>query len=170
MTIKNINPEVASTNIDSVVSVNKPVEVQTGTLTDTIMKTVRLLNLSKLEWQDRFHEGGTGYIDGIRPNDMPYSAMWGVDNYGRLYVALKTVLRRENSSKVSYPGVETFFQRYTNNQNAWASGNHYGHRVSIVCSRMHERELDLFQRLVKGEEVSIEDPYKPETMIKVKLA
>ena len=170
MTIKTINSQVVPEIINNVVSFSIPQEVKPGTLTDTIIKTVRLLNLPKLEWQDRFHEGGTGYIDGIRPKDMPHSAMYGVDNFGRLYVALKTVLRRENSSQVSYPGVETFFQRYTDNQNCWTSGNHYGHRIHVIIDRMYARELDLFQRLVRGEEVSIEDGYQPETMIKMKLA
>ena len=55
--------------------------------------------------------GNTGYIDGIIPTDLSHPVMRGVDHLGRPYLVLS-----DNN------WVQTFFQRYTEDQTVWAYG------------------------------------------------
>jgi hypothetical protein len=149
-------------------------EVGEESLTGRVIKTfgdVHAFNLPELKWQDGFHAGGTGYVDGISPSDMEHSVMWGIDPWNRLYIATKIEGTTINNRKLE-PGVETFFQRYTNDGNVWTSGHHHGlddsSSISIISSRMDESIFAQFQRLVKGEEITVTN-YRDEPFYKVTL-
>lgn len=60
-----------------------------------------------LPWQDEFHLGGTGYIDGIDPKHLGKPAMWGIDQWNRPYVAIKYVCNQ------TIQGAVALFQRYS---------------------------------------------------------
>lgn len=134
-------------------------------LTGKILRTfggIHAFNIPRLEWQDRFQTGGTEYsdgsirpIDGIRPSDMSHPVMWGIDRWRRLYIATKM-------EGVTYPypsqrgiGVETFFQRYSDDGNIWTSGDHYGLPAKIISNSMGDKEFDLFQKLIKGQVIKL---------------
>jgi len=58
--------------------------------------------------------GGTDYIDSIKPEDMEYNIMRGIDQYNRPYISCKN---NENND------VQTFFKRYTEiENNVWTHG------------------------------------------------
>lgn len=72
-----------------------------------------------LPWQDEFHRGGTGYIDGIHAKHLQKSAMWGIDQWNRPYVAIKYVCDQAKEGAVA------LFQRYTDSGNLMAAGGHF---------------------------------------------
>ena len=59
--------------------------------------------------------GPTDYIDNIKPSDLTYPVMRGKDIYNRLYV----VVHYKNN-------VQTYFQRYTNDDTLWTYGQYIG--------------------------------------------
>jgi len=69
-----------------------------------------------LPWQEAFHRGGTGYIDGIHSDQLSKDVMWGIDQWQRPFIAMKylcqKVLPEGLSEKIQ--GATTLFQRYTN--------------------------------------------------------
>lgn len=127
-------------------------------LTARVMRAVSSaisLEETELKWQNTFHEGGTGYIDGVKPADLSHSVMWGIDSWDRPFVALK--LREANG--VGEPGVETLFQRYIEEENIWASGKHYlqlPKHAKLVDTRMGSAEFAAFSKLIKGEAVDLQ--------------
>lgn len=130
---------------------------------------VDAFNLPKLEWKNEFHAGGTGYIDGIKPSDLSDSVMWGIDPAKRLYIAVKKVMVQPNG-RFSQPGVETIFQRYSDSAYVWTSGKHFDPTPTLVISRLDEKIFPLFEKLVKGEEITLSAWDDPDTEIQVKLA
>ena len=62
-------------------------------------------------------EGGTGYIDGIIPNDVDYPIMIGKDDFGRSFITFKLKLTENNKIHV-----ETLFQRYSMCSIKWTWG------------------------------------------------
>lgn len=61
--------------------------------------------------------GHTDYIDFLRPNDLSFPIMRGVDTFKRPFISLRYIDRRYNETKV-----ETFFQRYSDDYLTWTSG------------------------------------------------
>ena|GEM_PF-6278825 len=122
-------------------------------------------NLPVLPWQSRFHEGGTGYIDGIRPSDLSSPMMRGVDAYKRPFLAVRTESEDQYAKTL---GVETFFQRYTTPGEPWTSGNHYD-KHPIVSSIVDNESLEKLEQLAQGETLNLKTPYTDET-IRKKLA
>jgi len=61
--------------------------------------------------------GGTGYVDKLKPEELPHPVCLGEDIHGRPYVAVR--FRRNGRLHV-----EALFQRYTNDANLWTSGGH----------------------------------------------
>jgi hypothetical protein len=72
-----------------------------------------------LPWQNEFHRGGTGYIDGIHTKHLQKPAMWGIDQWKRPYIAIKYVCDQTKEGAVA------LFQRYTNSGSTLASGGHF---------------------------------------------
>jgi hypothetical protein len=120
----------------------------------------KLCQLPILPWQDRFHEGGTGYIDGVQPKDLSHPMMRGVDFWSRPYIAIKTedLIRGEKST-----GAETLFQRYTDAPYIWTSGKHYLNGIPIVISTVDKHEIDDLQKLSNGETVDYSTDYASQT-------
>ncbi len=80
-----------------------------------------------LPWQDEFHRGGTGYIDGIKPDDLKQPIMCGVDPWGRYFLALKYTCRGQEEGgedKKKTIGAVALFQRYTG-ENLIVPGGHF---------------------------------------------
>lgn len=134
-------------------------ESMTAKVVGTFGTIEAFAKLPELQWEDRFHRGGTDYIDGIHPSDMKDPVMWGFDRWNRLFVAVKSnatlVDTEKGSAKYLSTGVETFFQRYTGDEQTWTSGGHFSHRVNVITSRMDNNNLELFQNLIKGQSISI---------------
>ncbi len=108
--------------------------------------------LPVLSWQDRFHEGKTGYIDGVKPEDLASPIMRGVDPWSRPFLALHTEESLKSGEKTT--GAEVLFQRYTSHPDPWTSGNHY-QRAPLVSGTVDSDELDQLARLVDGETVKL---------------
>lgn len=90
-------------------------------LVDTLEKTGNLTCEHFMPWKDQYHEGGTDYIDGVRPQDLDLPVKWGVDPWSRVYVGL----RYTASGKEGEEQAAAVFQRYTVGT-LITSGNHYG--------------------------------------------
>lgn len=71
-----------------------------------------------LAWQDKFHRGATGYVDGIRPTDLQKAIQWGIDQWNRPYIAIKYACDKTI-------GAVALFQRYTDQAYSVASGGHF---------------------------------------------
>lgn len=116
--------------------------------------------LPELVWKDAFHRGGTGYIDGVKPEHMSHSVMRGVDAWGRPFVAVKVVLASEGSDGKPFPfrkddvkeGTFTLFQRYTDSLYTWTHGRHFG--PEFFNSTLDRDALSRLETLVAGEPVT----------------
>ena len=80
-----------------------------------------LLDYPILKWKNEFL-GDTGYIDGIRPEDVSHPVMLGVDTYGRAFATIRTY----NPCRPRHIQLETMFQRYSNNLTTWTVGTRTG--------------------------------------------
>jgi hypothetical protein len=72
-----------------------------------------------LPWQNEFHQGGTGYIDGIHATHLQKPAMWGINQWKRPYVAIKYVCDQTTEGAVA------LFQRYTGSGSSVVPGGHF---------------------------------------------
>ena len=68
--------------------------------------------------------GMTGYIDFIRPSEVSFPIMKGIDNSNRPFVTLKANVYFDDGSIVKT--FSTFFQRYSDNNHLWHCTGHYG--------------------------------------------
>lgn len=110
----------------------------------TISETSGISCENYLPWQDRFHEGGTGYIDGIQPSDLSGPISWGIDPNQRPFFALRYTCEGKptlssalpNSALLQLPEdsereqshqvfAQTLFQRYADNGNYVVPAGHY---------------------------------------------
>ena len=96
----------------------------THKLFNIVEKTKGLSCDNYLPWKDSFH-GGTGYIDGVRPDDLSQSVMWGIDPWQRPFVAI-----RHTCDKVKNEAV-VFFQRYTGSGSGPVVSS--GYYISYEC-------------------------------------
>ncbi len=94
---------------------------ETFELVKTLEKTGKLTCKHFLPWKDQYYKGGTGYIDGIKPEDLDQSIKWGIDPCNRVFVGLRYTVEGEDSVEAA-----AVFQRYTK-KNILVVGNHYGH-------------------------------------------
>jgi len=105
-------------------------------------------DMKMLPWKDSFHEGGTGYIDGIKPEDMTvdgrhHSVMFGVCPKGRKFIAFRyRVVERDKEVKEV---VETVFQRYSMDDIVTSGGQSY-----LVQSQLCEGNMHQIRELLKG--------------------
>ena len=84
-------------------------------------------------------QGATGYIDFVRAEDMPFPVMRGVDVYGRPFVAIKAQTAGE-CDFIEVVGV--FFQRYSDNADAWAYGTCYPLNMIFHDSRVRDKHIE----------------------------
>jgi len=106
---------------------------------------------SYLPWSESFFYGGTGYIDGIHPQDMEKSVMWGMDPHKRIFVAVKSICDGARE------GVVAFFQRY-NDQGVVVSGGHF-QSMNGMCNLAAgtERGVEYLQTLLTKGTVTIQN-------------
>jgi hypothetical protein len=82
-------------------------------------------------YKNKWHVGGTGYIDGISPKDDVFNTapvVKFIDEFGRSAIAFKyTVSCPENLEENNSEYAVAAFQRYTNDGNVWVYGGHYAH-------------------------------------------
>lgn len=124
----------------------------THKLFNIVEKTKGLSCDNYLPWKDSFHAGGTGYIDGVRPDDLSQSVMWGIDPWQRPFVAI-----RHTCDKVTN-GAVAFFQRYTGSGPVVGGGHHMAYQcMSTPGTWGTDRDITwLTDLLEKG---SAEHPY-----------
>lgn len=103
-----------------------------------------------LPWQNEFHRGGTGYIDGIFGRHLQKPVMWGIDSVKRPYVAIKYVCNETKEETV------TFFQRYPNTGESVVPGTPDAscYLGSLNPFLFPEKFLDNLTSLLKGETVT----------------
>ena len=109
-----------------------------------------------LPWKDEFHAGGTGYIDGIRPDDLTDPVMCGKDPWDRSFMALKYTCKREDRDETTI-GAVAIFQRYSD-EALVVSGGHYkarGCELGDLNPIGNDRFAETAARFIDGEEVSV---------------
>lgn len=79
-----------------------------------------------LPWQEAFHRGGTGYIDGVHSNHLSNDVMWGIDQWQRPFIAMKYLCQKITPEGLSekIQGATALFQRYTN-MDLLVTGGHF---------------------------------------------
>ena len=99
-------------------------------LVQTLEKTGNLTCEHFLSWKDQYYQGGTGYIDGIKPEDLDQSVKWGIDPCNRVFVGLRYTVESEDSVEKASVEAAAVFQRYTKKNILVLGNNHYGHSFS----------------------------------------
>lgn len=129
----------------------------TGRMAELLLKQ-GIGNGDRLDWQSGFM-GWTGCIDSIQAKHVSKPVMWGIDEWARLFVTIRTRLvvmqgedeecggnkskkcgdieKSESASAAAAGfapnlGVETFFQRYNSDEHTWWSGSH-GNHLEPMC-------------------------------------
>ena len=86
-------------------------------------------SIPTVEYKKSWHEGGTGYLDGVKPTDDIFDAVplaKFTDFARRSAIAIKYEVEcPEGYERLSGEYAMTAFQRYTDSDE-WAIGNHYG--------------------------------------------
>ena len=106
--------------------------------------------------------GLTDYIDFLLPDDLSAPIMCGVDAYSRPFVAFKVQAQAQAQAvenREPYEIVGTFFQRFSDNMDAWAFGTTFLTQGEIYHdSRVREDDYasleNRLKRLIAGETVS----------------
>ena len=123
--------------------------------------------------------GQTDYIDFLMPEELTHSIMRGVDAYQRPFVAFKVQVQIEDKEPSEIVG--TFFQRYSDNTDAWAfgttfNGNHEIYHDSRVRVDDYENLEQRLKLLIAGLTINNTDYSSPlnypigNGQLKVKLA
>ena len=90
--------------------------------------------------------GGTGYIDGLRPEDMPADIAMGCDRTGRRFFAFRMLARIRGEDVMV---VETIFERYSptpGSPKVLVSGG-----PGFICNTaMTEEDLEVLRSLLSG--------------------
>lgn len=107
-------------------------KVDDGSFTAKIIRIMQsspyITEDSYLSYERRFI-GNTDYLDRIHVKDMKLPIMWGIDQYDRLFVAIKKIYYDAEGHPLKHnrtiESVETYFQRYSNNDRCWSNGSCY---------------------------------------------
>lgn len=100
-------------------------------------------------------EGFTDYIDFIGWSDITSPIMKGVDVFNRPFFTMKLcliIINPENKLIVKY-FPQTFFQRYTYDNNKWMSSGMQG--LIFSCGGMNCHQFKMMEDLIKGKTVEI---------------
>ena len=122
-------------------------------LMNLLEKTNRLTCKYFLPWQDAFCQGGTDYIDGIKPSSVHHSVHWGIDPYRRIFATFhfKTTDINENQTAA-------VFQRYTK-QSLLISAGHYNHSSFFPTGPVNNSRLQQFEVLLSKESIEYPNQY-----------
>jgi|LakMenEpi03Aug12_release.lakeMendotaPanAssembly.Ray.scaffolds.fasta_scaffold1186826_2 hypothetical protein len=106
---------------------------------NVLPENIKYEDLPELKHKEEF-VGDTDYIDNIFPRDISHRVMRGIDHFNRKYIV---VYYNEN--------IQTYFQRYTGNENCWSYGeftiNHYN--KILYCSGNIATQLDSMATIKK---------------------
>lgn len=97
--------------------------------------------------------GFTKYIDFIRPEEVHSPVMKGVDILLRPFIVVKAIV--DNSIVM-----ETFFQRYTNNNDFWM-GCGYWEYISTYGAGIDENQLQFLEQLITTGQAKLTEQTKP---------
>ena len=116
--------------------------------------------------------GSTGYLDGLKPEDMTVPVMKGIDKWDRPFVAVHvrvTLLKTKDNGDTLVPvmnrkswrrifpsyrkglkrlteeNVEVYFQRYSNKEDIWTSGG----KLNLMTSNMCQSDKDFLGDLLE---------------------
>lgn len=94
--------------------------------------------------------GDTGYIDFIRKEEIKFPIMGGIDDGHRPFFVMEVV--SDDEDKIHY--AQTFFQRWTDNQDKWVSGDIVGRTIFMSTSpTMNNKHIDVLKKLINGESI-----------------
>jgi hypothetical protein len=96
--------------------------------------------------------GGTGYLDGLKAEDMPEPVVAGTDRHERPFIAIRFEVTNKRGK--TRKGVEVYFQRYTNDcPDIWVSGG----SVGIMISNMRVSDYNFLVELVANGEATLSE-------------
>lgn len=101
-------------------------------------------------------EGRTSYIDFIEQKDVKYPVMRGVDRNKRPFIVLRAI------DKNGQYYMQTFFQRYSDDEKHWMGCGHGGKQIIDTCGGMKPIQFDLLKCLIQGETCNVTEEYHPE--------
>ena len=81
-----------------------------------------------VEYKPEWHRGGTGYLDGVKPNDLVFadtSIVKFVDTAQRSAISFKYQVDCPNTEESNEEYAVTAFQRYTSSAKPWVFGGHF---------------------------------------------
>lgn len=99
-------------------------------------------------------QGHTDYIDFIKPEEVTYPIMKGIDRFSRIFIVLKGIGTCDGQE---IPLFQTFFQRYSNSKGLWMGCGHYGTQFFGTIGGMREHEFSLLKDIIGGKTVSTDD-------------
>lgn len=90
--------------------------------------------------------GYTEYLDFIRPTDLAYPIMHGIDGYGRFFIAMTT---QDSSDSQGKGTVLVVFQRYTGNERVWVNCGPFPDRLihEEDWPKVKQHLVEAYQRL-----------------------
>lgn len=106
------------------------------------------------------------YIDFIRSNEVVHSVMHGTDKYNRPFIVLKVNVYDANNN-LKDTRIETFFQRYTDNQYLWMGCGHATNLFISTIGGMSSCQFELITDLIAGNTVIVKECHCPDFNINV---
>ena len=92
-------------------------------------------------------QGFTDYIDFIKPDEVKYPVMQGIDCFRRKFIVLKMIVNKKQF-------FQTFFQRYTNGS-SWMGCGHYGRNLIDTSGNMSDEQFKLLYDIIQENEVKL---------------
>lgn len=100
--------------------------------------------------------GWTDYIDFLKWDEVNYPVMKGTDLFGRSFIVVKMILNNNKQSKI----MQTFFQRYSN-ENKWQACGHATPHLIDTVGGMKKNQFELINKIISGEKVKIDEEHLP---------
>jgi len=99
--------------------------------------------------------GITDYLDFIREEEPSEKVMRGVDSYTRPFLIVKAEVL-DSRGKI-WSVFETFFQRYSDNDQMWMGCGHYGENFLETSGGMTQTQVDFLARLISKHSMALND-------------
>ena len=103
----------------------------------------------KLEIGER--GGETGYIDFIKPSEVKYPIVQGVDKFNRPFFCIH-LKGLKGEKEITF--FQTFFQRYSDNNDLWHGAGHYGTQPIETSGGMDDDTRKDLKNIVQGETIT----------------
>ena len=153
---KKLSPQ-NTCNLEALRQIANAVGGETKLAVEALEKTGRLNCNHFIPWKDQYPQGGTGYIDGIKPEDLDQSVKWGIDPWSRVFIGLRCTADDEKEESAAV------FQRYTTND-MMVKGNHYGPSFNSMGTTGEGLSQNL-EKLLKDGKVNLASPYSREKVV-----